>query len=872
MSFLAALRNLFRKREADRELDAEVHAHLDLLEEEKRRAGLTSALARRAARLELGGVEQVKEEVRRVRAGAWLDSFFQDLRYAARQLRRNPGFAAVAVLTLGLAIGANTAIFSVFDAVLLRSLPLADEERVIMVFNRGPAAAGGDRMPLAVADLLDWRAQSHSFSEIGAYSRDTFNFTGRDLPERIHAARVTANFFSVIGVRPTLGRAFVAGEDKPGAERVVLLSDAFWRTRFAADPLVIGRTITLDGAPLTVIGVAPAGLEFPSKDVSVWTPLELKPPTRRGPYYLAGVARLKPGVSLAAARADVSALNSSFPSGQHILNEDRIVFSVLPVTEFVVGDVRLVLVVLLAAVTLVLLIAAVDIANLMLVRSAARVKEISLRAALGAGRGRIVRQLLTESMLLAFASGAAGVLLAVVGVRLLLKLAPETLPRLSQVGIDARVLAWTALVSVLTGLVFGLAPAWQSARLSLDEALKESGRGTSEGSGKRRWRSLLVVTELALAVMLLVGAGLLIKSFRRLQEVDSGVSTDRVLTMQIPLRGPNYAKKEQLDAFYPRLLERIESLPGVRSAAVSNSLPPDTNEYSDDFKVEGRPQSPGAPPLVAYMVLVSPDFFRTFGIHLLRGRLLSLSDAPSAPLVAVISETTARQFFPNEDAVGKRLNNGDPIEIVGVVSDVKYTGLAGPTQPVIYQAMSQQHSWDAFLSVKTNTAEPMSLAATMRGALRAIDPEVPIVGLATLDMRFETAVEQPRFRTTLIALFAGLALLLAVIGTYGVISYSVSQRSQEIGIRLALGAQTREVLAMVLKEGAALAVAGVFIGLCGSFALTGLMRSLLFDVSTTDWTVFGAGALLLGLTALLACYLPARRAATVDPMIALRHE
>jgi putative ABC transport system permease protein len=869
-AWLLRLFGLFRKERSERELAAEMQCHLQLHIEENLHVGMTPQQARREALMKLGGLEQTKELYRERRGLPLLETLLQDLRYGLRTLRRNTGFTSVAILTLALGIGANTAIFSVVDAVLLRSLPFRGPERLVLVWNRGAEAAGGDRTPLAVSDVLDWRAQSRSFDEIGAFQSRSFNYVGGSSPEWIQAASVTANFFSLLGVQPELGRNLLPDDEHPGAHPVALLSDGFWRSRFASDPNVVGRSISLDGDSYVVIGVAPPHIDFPSKDAALWAVLQFKSPTRRGPYFLTGIARLKNGVSLQAARAEVNTIKTSFPSGQHMINGQQFNFNVLPINEFIVGDVRLALLALMAAVTLVLFIAAVNVANLMLVRSATRIKEMSLRAALGASRSRIIRQLLTESILLALASGVIGVLLAAAGARLLLKLAPDTIPNVSQIGIDGRVLAWTALVSLLTGVFFGLAPAWHSARLSLDEALKEGGRATTESTAKRRWRSLLVVTELGLAVMLLISAGLLIKSFRRLQRVDSGVSTERILTMQLQLRGPRYAKPLQLDMFYPRLLERIAALPGVRTATVSNSLPPDTTEYSDDFTIEGRPIDAALPPPIAYMIFVSPDYFRTFGIPLRRGRLFTASDSPGSQRVAIISETTARQFFPHEDPLGKRFNEKG--EIVGIVADVKYTGLADPIQPAIYEPLSQAHSWDVLLSVKADVADPLSLSSAVRAELHSLDPELPLSKVDTLDYRFATAVAQPRFRTTLIALFAALALLLAVIGTYGVISYSVTQRTHEIGIRMALGAQAGSVLKLVLKQGAVLAIAGVLFGLCGSFALTGMLRNLLFHVSATDWPTFGGVAVLLAGTALLACYVPARRATRIDPTVALRYE
>jgi putative ABC transport system permease protein len=799
-----------------------------------------------------------------------MQTLWQDLRYGARMLMKQPGFTLIAVITLALGIGANTAIFSVVNAVLLRPLPFNDPERLVMVWNRGAEAAGGDRTPLAVADLLDWRAQSRSFAEIGAFQNIMFSFTGGDSPERVQAAGVTANFFSMLGAQAQLGRTFSPDEERPGAQRVALLSDGFWRKHFAADPQVVGRTINLNGASYTVIGVMPAALDFPSKWVELWTALQLQQPTRRGPYFLNGVARLKPGVSLDQARAEaLNALKSSF--------EGELDLNVLPVNEFIVGDVRLALLVLLAAVTLVLLIAAVNVANLMLTRSAARVKEISIRVALGAGRARIIRQLLTESLLLAAAGGLLGAMWASWGVELLLKMAPESVPRLSQIGIDGRALGWTALVSLLTGVLFGLAPAWQSSRLGINETLKEGGRGATESRGKRRWRDLLVISELALAVMLLIDAGLLVKSFWRLQRVDSGIDTERVLTMQLALRGQRYADPKQVDAFYPRLLERIQALPGVRTAAVSNSLPPDNTEESDDFTIEGRTNLPNQPSPIAYVIRVSQDYFRAVGIPLRRGRYFNAADSGDAPLVAIINETMARQFFPNEDPIGKRINTADEgqpawRQIIGVVGDAKYNGLAEETQPAMYQPSLQATSYNVFLSVKTEAADPLGLVSAVRNEIESLDPDLPVARVRTLEQHFATAVAQPRFGATLVAIFAALALILASVGVYGVISYSVTQRTHEIGVRVALGARSLDVLSLVVRQGMTLTVIGLGVGLGASFALTRLIKTLLFGVSATDPLTFIVISVLLTFVALLACFVPARRAAKVDPMIALRCE
>jgi putative ABC transport system permease protein len=799
-----------------------------------------------------------------------MQSLMQDLRYGARMLWKNPGFTLIAVFTLALGIGANTAIFGVVNAVLLRPLPFKEPERVVMVWNQGVAASGGDRTPLTVSDLLDWRAQSRSFAEIEAFTANIFNYTGGESPERVFAAEVTAGFFAMLGIGPQLGRVFSTDEDRPGAQRVALLSDGFWRKHFAADSQVVGRAITLNGESFIVIGVMSAAVDFPYKDVDLWVAMQLQQPTRRGPYFLTGAARLKSDVDLDQARAEaVNAFKSRF-SGQQLS------FNVLPVNEFIVGEVRLALLMLLGAVTLVLLIAAVNVANLLLVRSAARMKEISIRSALGAGRARIIRQLLTESLLLALAGGLLGLLLASWGGDLLLKMAPEWIPRLDGAGIDGRVLGWTALVSLLTGVLYGLAPAWQSSRLSLSEALKESGRSVTESRGRRRGRDLLVVSELALAVMLLIGAGLLVKSFWRLLNVDPGINKERVLTMQLSLLGQRYANKQGVDAFYPQLLERVQALPGVRDAAVSNSLPPDSLEFSDVFTIEGRQLGQDQVPPIAYGIRVSQDYFSTLAIPLRRGRYFNAADS-AAPRVTIINEATARQFFPNEDPIGKRLNIGmsqppDWSQIVGVVADVKYNGLAAEAQPAFYQPLTQETSQGLFLIIKTDAADPLSLAAAVRNEVRSLDRDLPVAKVQALEQRFVSGVSLQRFSAMLIGLFAALALILASVGIYGVISYSVTQRTHEIGVRIALGARSRDVLVLVVKQGMALTAIGVSIGLIASFALTRLMKTLLFGVGAKDPLTFGAIAVLMIVVALVACYIPARRATKVDPMIALRYE
>jgi putative ABC transport system permease protein len=792
----------------------------------------------------------------------------QDLRYAFRMLVKQPGFTLIAIVTLALGIGANTAIFSVVNAVLLRPLPFREPHSLVMIWHHGAAAAGGDRTPLAVADLLDLRAQSHSFEGIAAFQYASLNYSGGDVPQQVRGVNVTSNFLAVLGVGVQLGRDFQTADEAANGPATVILGDQFWRTQFAADPNVVGRTINLNGVSTNIIGVMPPHLNFPRPEVQLWRALRVQQPTRRGPYFLTGVARLKPDVKIEQALADTKTAKSSFENNNFTVN-------LLSVNDFIVGEVRPALIALLVAVTFVLLIAAVNVANLTLVRSAARAKEISIRSALGASRTRLVQRLLTESLLLAIAGGVVGALGAVWGVSLLVKFAPDTLPRVDQIRVDGFVLLWTAIVSILTGVVFGLVPAWQNSRSNLNDVLRDGGRGSTESSARRRGRGVLVVTELALAVMLVTGAGLLVKSLWRLQHVDPGINPERVLTMQYSLRGQRYRELSSVREFAERLLSQVQSLPGVQAAAISNSLPPDETDFSSGFILEGQSQSASSTQ-IAYFTMVSPDYFRALGIPLKSGRVFSAADSADAPRVVLINETLQRGYFPGQDPIGKRLNTGSEKEpewntIVGVVGDVKYNGLADAVQPAIYYPTAQNPTWGS-LVIKTDLADPLSLTAAVRSEVRKIDPDLPLTNIATMEDRLSNAVAQPRFRTTLIALFAVVALILACVGIYGVISYSVTLRTHEIGIRMALGAQTGDVLTMVIRQAIVLAIIGVALGLSASYALTSLMSKLLFGVQPTDPATFVLTAAILSITALLASYLPARRATKIDPLEALRYE
>jgi putative ABC transport system permease protein len=792
----------------------------------------------------------------------------QDLRYAFRTLIKQPGFTLIAIVTLALGIGANTAIFSVVNAVLLRPLPFRESDRLVMIWHHGAAAAGGDRTPLAVADLLDLRAQSHSFEGIAAIQYAALNYSNGEVPLQVRGVNVTSNFLTVLGVGVQLGRDFQTTDEAANGPATVIIGDQFWRTQFAADPNVVGRTINLNGVSTNIIGVMPPHLNFPRPEIQMWRALRVQQPTRRGPYFLTGVARLKPAVKIEQALADTKNAKSSFENNNFTVN-------LLSVNDFIVGEVRPALIALLVAVTFVLLIAAVNVANLTLVRSASRAKEISIRSALGASRTRLVQRLLTESLLLAIAGGVVGALCAVWGVSLLLKFAPDTLPRVDQIRVDGFVLLWTAIVSILTGVIFGLVPAWQNSRSNLNDVLRDGGRGSTESSARRRGRAVLVVTELALAVMLVTGAGLLIKSLWRLQHVDAGINSERVLTMQFSLRGQRYREERAVSEFAERFLSQTQTLPGVHAVAISNSLPPNETDFSSGFVLEGQAASASSTQ-IAYFTMVSPDYFRVLGIPLKSGRVFSATDSPDAPRVALINETLHRGYFPGQDPVGRRINTGTEREpvwstIVGVVGDVKYNGLADAVQPAIYYPIAQNPTWGSIV-IKTDLADPLSLTAAVRNEVRKIDPDLPLTNVMTMEDRLSDAVAQPRFRTTLIALFAVVALILACVGIYGVISYSVTLRTHEIGIRMALGAQTGDVLTMVIRQAIVLAVIGIALGLSASYALTSLMSKLLFGVQPTDPATFVLTAAILSITALLASYLPARRATKIDPLEALRYE
>ena len=861
----------FRRKITEKHLDAELRFHLDQTIGDLVAGGMNPEEARRRARLEFGGLDQVKEECRDVGGSRILESLIQDLRYGMRMLYKNPAFTAVAVLTLALGIGGNTAIFSVVNGVLLRALPYRDPGQLVMVFGSVPAW-GQDRIPLCVADFDDWKAWNHAFEQPTVFARHLYDYTSSQEPQRVIGAAVSPGFFSALGVEPRLGRSFLPEEEKPGGQLAVIVSHDFWMRDLAAKADAMGRNITLNDQTYTVVGVMPASFRFPAESVKLWEPLRLQPPTRRGPYFLRGLARLRPGVSLEQARRDMAAVTQRIREETHAKDTGG-TFIVLPLRAYLVGNVQPVLLVLMAAVGFVLLIAIANIANLMLVKAIGRQREMSVRAALGAGRLRLVRQLLTEGLVVSTLGAGLGLLIAYGSVNLLVAISPADVPRLDEIRIDGRVFGFTLLVSILSSLFFGLAPALRVSRLNLNDALKEGGgRGAAFGHG--RYRGALVIAEVGLALMLLIGATLMLTSFARLQQVHAGFDPRNLLTAEISMPDFRYSDPLHVSGFYHQLLDRVQELPGVQSAALASGLPPDLMQLQDTFTIESRPTPPGQSDPLADFLFVSGDYFRTLSTPILQGRPFSDSDRQGGPLVVIINETLARRFFPDEKPVGRRLrqNRENPwMEIVGVVGDVRYGGLDAPPFPALYVPYLQ-HGWPGAYLVVRATRDALALAPSVRNAVWSLDKEIPVTEMKTAEQRIQESVAAPRFRTLLIGIFAFLALSLATVGIYGVISYSATQRIREVGIRVALGATRMDIMRLVVKQGLGLSLAGVAIGLIGALALTRYLAGMLYSVYPTDPLIFTGVSVFLAGISLVASLIPARRATKVDPMVALRYE
>jgi putative ABC transport system permease protein len=879
----ARLRGLLRREAVIGDIDEEMRCHLEMEVEANVGRGMPPVEARRAALRSFGNVDSVRQRAWEVRGGGMLETFFQDLRYGARVLARNPAFTAVAVLTLALGIGANTAIFSVVDQLLLRPLPYPGADRLVLLWEVTPS--GRHQNPVSYANFLAWRRQARSFEGMAAFADQRANLTGIGEPEEVVLQFATPGLFRVLGFPPVLGRGFTPQEVVEDGPRVAVLSHAFWRQRLGGDPKVIGRIIQLNSEPYAVVGVLPAGFQWhiqqgstTGRPAEVWVPLPLptEGPGTRG-RFLSVVARLKPGVSPARAGAEMKTLAARLAIDAPKYNKD-FGEEVLTLREQLVGEVRPALLILLGAVGLVLLIACANVSNLLLARAAAREKEIALRAAVGARRLRVVRQLLTESLLLSALGSLLGLVFAWWGLRALVAISPRELVNLRGVGLNLPVLGVTLAVSLATGFLFGLVPALESARLNLNGSLKEGGKGSAgQGARNRRLRNALVIAEVALALVLLAGAGLLIKSFVRLQEVDPGFHRENLLTMVVRLPGGKYEEDRQLVAFFHQAAERIRAVPGVRGAGTVSYLPFYGGPGSaTSFSVEGRPAPPPGEAPTTDVRVTDAGYFGAMGIPLLQGRNFTGVEVREARHVVLVNAAMARQIFPGENPLGKRIlvemsSEAVPTEIVGIVGDVKFASLAEEVRPTVYMPMAELPYSLMTLVIRT-TGDPGALAPTARRVLREIDPDQPVSDIRTMNQVMSEAVGRNRFNTLLLGLFAGLATLLAAVGIFGVMSSSVTLRTREIGLRVALGARQGQVLALILKQGLLLTLAGVALGLAGAVALTRLLAGLLFGVGSTDPATFTAIALLLTLVSAIACYIPARRAARVDPLIALRYD
>ncbi len=819
-----------------------------------------------------------------------MDDLHHDLRYAVRLLIKSPAFTAVAVLTLALGIGANTAIFSVVNGVMLRSLPYPDVERVMLLSEAGREEGG--EISIAWQNYQDWLAQNQTFEHLGIYRPASVTLTGGDRAERLKGSMASAAVFRSLGIPPLAGRTFVDAEDRPGTDRVVIIGEGLWRQRFGSDLSLVGRDITIDAERFTVIGVMPASLRFPSTETEVWLPLGLSVPgfpAERGNHPgLYGVGRVKAGVSFEQARADMRAIADRLSIAYPDSNKFTTV-GIVPFYENLVQDVRPALFALLGAVGLVLLIGCANLANLMLSRADGRQREIAVRAALGAARGRLMRQLLTESLVLAVTGGLLGIAFASAAIRLLVAAAPVSIPRLNEIGIDGRVLAFSAIVSLATGIFFGLVPALRASSPDLQASLKEAARGSTSGSA-RRLRGALVVAEVALAFVLLVGAGLLMKSLGRLLAVDPGFNVQNVLTMRIDLPTAKYPERQQWTAFHRELLRRVGSLSGVDAAGINNGIPLAGAGTESGVVAEDRPL-PTSFDQVAECLFqtVSSDYFRAMGLTVIKGRAFTEHDIESSTGVAIVDESLVKTFWPGGDPLGKRIafeftghgfGNMKPIwrEIVGVVRRVQHYGLTVQSKRVqIYTPYAQLPLWlqdrrPSMALVVRTAIEPSAMVGSIRRELAVIDRDLPVYDVETMKEYFAAEVAQPRFSTMLIGAFAVLALVLAVIGIYGVLSYSVSQRTQEIGIRMSLGATRADVLKLVVKQGLGLTVIGIVVGVAASLGVTRFLSTLLYQVSPTDPTVFVVLTALLASVACAACYLPGRRATAVNPIEALRNE
>jgi putative ABC transport system permease protein len=874
------LAEIFNKDKRDGELAQEIESHLQFHTDDNLNCGMNLEEAHRQASMSLGGVEQTKEIYRDRRGLPMIETLLQDLRFGARMLRKNLGFTVVAVLTLALSIGANTAIFSVIDAVLLRPLPYKNSDQLVSIAANN-VQRGVNGLPVSFTKMTRVREQTRTLQSVGAYYPLNASLTTHGAPEQVSAARATAGFFEVLGVAPAEGRGFLPEEDREGGADVAIISDGFWHSHFGGALDLIGRAIPLDGKSVTVVGVLPASFHFPfaQPEPEVWLPRVFEPVAltpamiRSGASYLVVFARLQPGEALAQSQAELDAISESYAKDfPGYVDASNYSLQAVSLKESLVGPLRVTLLLLLSAVGFVLLIGCTNIASMLLARSTTRQKEIAIRQALGASAPRLMRQLLTESVLLSALGGILGVAMAAGGLQLLRLLPPGTIPRIEEVSLDAGVLIFSLTLCIITGIAFGLVPSLLASHRDVNETLKESGRGSNEGRKSRSSRAALVVVEVAVAVVLVTSAGLLLKSFGNLMHVEPGFKPSNVTTFLMTLPKSRYPQQQA--EFYRRLVESVQSLPGVQSAGVSSFLPLAGAIRYVYFCPEGTVcQGIGKDPVIAIRQ-ISPEYLQTMRIPLLRGRTFNQQDIAGVKPVVMINQTVAQKYFAGQDPIGKHLANSRDkiqIEIVGVVGDVKFTGLNTPYIPEMYMPQAQNPAATMTLVVRSaSNAQP--LIASVRRKIAEIDPDLPFSNIASMDEVVSASVAQPRLTTQFTGFFAALALLLTAVGIYGVLAYSVTQRIHEMGIRMALGASRGEILKMVVGQGMKLVLSGLALGLVVSLGVTRLLASLLFGTSARDPLTFAAVTLLLIVVALLAAYIPARRAAMVDPIVALRYE
>jgi putative ABC transport system permease protein len=868
----------------EREMDDEMRFHVEAHATELMKRGVPKDQALRQARLEFGGVETAKSECRDAVGVSFLETLFQDLRHGIRAMLRTPLFALTAVIVLALGIGATTAIFSVVDAVLLQPLGYRDSDRLVTILMNGDG-------PVSAGNYIDWRDQSRSFAAMSAAEAWSPNLTGIDSPEHIPGLKVTQDLFPMLGIGPMLGRLFVPGEDKEGANREVILSYKLWQRRFSSDPTVLGKAIVLDGNGYVIVGVMPPEFQFApfwATKAELWVPGVFGPGVHAGGGSLRIFARMKDGVPLKQARAEIASITGRLEQQFPGTNRNVVV---TPLKEKVVGPIETPLLVLLAAVAFVLLITCANVAHMLLARAATRQKEIAVRTALGARRGRIIRQFLTESLLLGGVGGVLGLLIAVLGTRALIAMSPPNIPRVQTVSIDLHAALFLFAATILTSIGFGLVPALQASSVNVNDALKEGGRGGSEGVQRNRLRSLLVVSEFALALMLLIGAGLMIRTFAALEAVDPGFNPHNLISMIVSVAGSKEADAGRRELFYRQLIERVRSLPGVQAAGAINHLPLAGDLWGWHFAIEGRPKPrPGEAPGAVYR-MVTPGYFAAMHLPIVRGRDITDSDDATAPGVIIINERAARQYWLGEDPLGKRVSFDDDttnpktwLTIIGIAKDAKQDSWTDKATPEAYLAAFQNHDYlgdsgteasrhMGYITLVVRTAgDPAAVASAMKEAAWSFDRNLAVSQVVTMDAVVSEANAQPRFEMMLLSIFAAVALVLAAVGIYGVISYSAARRTHEIGVRMSLGATRQDVLLLVIRQGVWLAVAGSIAGLAGALLLSRLMAGLLYGVQPTDPVTFAGVAVGLGVVAMLACYVPARRAMHIDPLAALRYE